>query len=495
MPTCGSLRDTTRIALTALLAATVFLDWFSEPAHSRYIYLARALVEEGTTSIASFVADPATTPDLALVPGGEGGQEFAAGTYPGVSFAIAPVAAIGSHGWHALPNAGREFFKQFYDGWLIALSILLVTAPLLALAAAGMHRFAIASGVEARAAATWTLAFAIGTPLVYYAARLHESSFVAAANALILVMAARPADMSRARWVIIGLALGSLDLVNPLAALVAGSALLVLVGPIALFKASGWIAAGLFAPELVLRGYLAVVFGSPLASPYNFLAAHGIGQVWAARGLGGMMQEMIRVIPEVGWGLTFGIRGLFVFAPITLLGLAVCMLRVARDPFARAGLMATAVNAAVIWTFVHGVWAGGTSWGPRYLLPCLSWIFAGAVRSSRVPGLGAFAILSIFVTFLGLQFGPAEGLAGHLGYFALSGPTTPFTRYAAHLIETVWVPAKLAVSMNPSTSGQYFAYTHITGFGTLLLFAGLLWWIWRPSPRGARQAPDSCPQP
>lgn len=487
----GSLRDTMRIALTALLVACVFLDWFSEPAQSRHIYLARALIEEGTTSISRFIADPTATADIAFVPHKDGRREFVAGTYPGVSFAVTAVAIIGPYSWHALPNAGRAFFKQVYDDWLITLSILFVTAPLLALAAAGMHRFAIASNVDARAATIWTLSFALGTPLVYYAARLHESSFVAAGNTLILMLVARPAEMNKARWFLIGLALGILDLLNPLAALVAGSALLALVGARALFKASGWIAAGLFAPELLLRGYLASVFGSPLASPYNFLLAHGIGHVWASRGLGGMIQEMIRVIPEVGWGLTFGIRGLFVFAPITLLGLTICVLRVGRDPFARAALVATAVNASVIWTFVHGVWAGGTSWGPRYLLPCLPWIFAGAVRSGRVPGLGAFAVLSIFVTFLGLQFGPAEGLAGHLGYFALSGPTTPFTRYAAHLIETVWVPAKLAVSMSPSTSGQYFAYTHITGFGTLLLFAGVLGWIWKPSPRGAGRASGS----
>jgi hypothetical protein len=140
-------------------------------------------------------------------------------------------------------------------------------------------------------------------------------------------------------------------------------------------RAVGWVAAGGLPFGLALAAYHWAVFGGPLALPYHFsqFAAHAQGVVGAQ-------------LPEAAAlaGVLAGERGLLTLTPIVavaVIGLA-ALLR--RPGLARVDAVAGLVALVVLATLMAG-WSGsdfgGASPGPRYVVPALPWLAAGAARA------------------------------------------------------------------------------------------------------------------
>jgi hypothetical protein len=480
----GDLRRALKCAATVFCICVIFLDFFSELSAPRFLFLARAILERGSIDISPDIVDSAATRDIALRDGC-----YYAGTYPGTTLLMLPAAAVGFATWDMLPPQARAWFNDAMYDWIVVLTIALGSAPLAAL---GAFLFSVAlarAGVTDRANTLWTLGLVLGTPIGYYSARLADSAPTFAVTALLVgIMAPRAESRGRGSWLVTGLALGFLDLINPLAMVVSLIAITVRALP-ELDRSKVAVAAiGALPAEILLRSYLASAFGSPFASPYAFTVDECLGGVWARLGWMGGMVAVRRDFWDVLWGTTFGIRGLFVFVPITIAAiLASC--RGALDlpgdarRAARAGLAAWLFNHAVLFLFLHGLWTGGTSWGPRYLNAALPWLIFGAAVSGRAVGVSFLATLSIFLTWLGLQIGPSETPFANFYYFLLSGPTTPLTRYATRMSELRWIPDRIAAGVEASWSGQYVAFTHISATASYLILILVLYAIWRPMRR------------
>jgi hypothetical protein len=485
----------TRLAATVLLISLIFVDFFSEPFATRYLLMPRAVVEEHGFAINSFIDDPRHTPDIAVSDG-----KYYCGSYPGVGFAILPAVAAGIWAWPHLPQEVLNWTGDNLNDFLCLLATILVMVPTLAAATFTTSRICSRLGLTRRENIVWTLGFILGTPLVFYGARLHDTPIVLLAECNVILLLLKGLNSrTRARWWALGMCFGILDLTNPMALMVT----LLAVGALMIGKLRfdrlppfpvslgclGMAAAGAVLPEILLRGYLWSAYGSPFASSYSH-AVHDnvITRIWAQRGLESTVKEIIRCIPEILWGTTFGERGLFVYAPICFI-VFYLVIRSWKHPWARAGLVAYAANLAVVMTFIHGIWTGGKGWGPRYLHPALPWMFfaaiitRGIVTARAAAWLTGITAVSVFMTWLGLQYGSVSSPLPHLIYFLLSGPTTPLTRYAAHMADAAWISSRVAAGMSPSAVGQYYALTHIQGFAPYILVAIGLYGLWhRPVP-------------
>lgn len=464
-----------KLALTVLVILSIFVDHYSELAISRYILPARAILENRSFEITSLLSDSAQTGDIAVVDG-----RYYSGVYPGVSVALVPVVSVGEMLLSSLPPVAGEWWQHDFSHFLVLFSIFLFSLPLTAVAAYFFSLALNAQGVIGRKNVAWTLGLIFGTPLAFYGARLHESAPVFAVMALVLYLASTREEVTWAKFALLGLCLGLLDSVNPLAMIVCAAGIAVTVGGRRIMAGALPLALGMFGPEFLLRGYLWSVFDSPFATPYQFLVHSAVGNVWSTRGWAGSLRWLMHEGPQIAWGMTFGIRGLFVFAPITAAALVLSVRN--RNRWALAGLCAYLVNQALLFSFLHGTWAGGTSWGPRYLNPCLPWmIFGAAIAAREITSAWPqrMVFLSCFVTWLGLQYGTGQSPIPHLYYFFLGGPTTPLVRFAEYSAAHDWIPRRVAEGMAPSWSGQYYALTHISALGPYIAVGFVLWLIWR----------------
>jgi hypothetical protein len=124
------------------------------------------------------------------------------------------------------------------------------------------------------------------------------------------------------------------------------------------------------------------------------------------------------------WRLTVGVnKGLFVYAPLTVLALPVLLSRIfRRDSASQAWirLQALSISAAVLAIALPvskwWAWDGVTGWGPRLLLPAIPLLVAAAVaRRRRFPTalLGALVAAGILLNALGV-FQTAPTISAYL---------------------------------------------------------------------------------
>jgi len=129
-------------------------------------------------------------------------------------------------------------------------------------------------------------------------------------------------------------------------------------------KESSIFAAGSALPLLLLAGYQAVAFGSPLATAMETQSSAFI----SPNAFYGILES-----PKLQavWGLTFSqFRGLFYISPLLLFGVA-GLWRTARQSVREIVVILGVVLAFFAFNIAFNGWHGGSAFGPRYLVPLI----------------------------------------------------------------------------------------------------------------------------
>jgi hypothetical protein len=129
---------------------------------------------------------------------------------------------------------------------------------------------------------------------------------------------------------------------------------------------------------IVMAGWMAynqAVFGGPLTLGYSE------SELWANQHQTGFMSLSVPTL-EAFWGTTFGrFRGLFFYAPITLLFVPGFWLWWRSGAFRKEWFLSVySITAMFLFNSASVMWWGGFAVGPRYILPMLpflaiSWIY------------------------------------------------------------------------------------------------------------------------
>lgn len=216
------------------------------------------------------------------------------------------------------------------------------------------------------AAPVAAMAAGTGTPLLVYASFLYSHE-LAALFLLLLVITALAAP---GRPLIGGLLFGALCSTEYLAAiggLVPFGVVLAWTwrsnGALALLRPLAGAALG----ALPLAAYLWIAFGSPVANMYTLLATPEFRAGYEAGAIGLPRPDVALAL------LVSGHRGLFVFAPLVIVGLWAMRSLWTVRPATRPLIALSAASALLIFLTTSGYvfWYGGSSYGPRYLVPLL----------------------------------------------------------------------------------------------------------------------------
>ncbi|MEM6292989.1 MAG: hypothetical protein AAGA54_17065 [Myxococcota bacterium] len=395
------LRERSSI-IVLVLAAVSFAYFVGAPAwnqNSRFA-LTRALVESGTTAI-----DPHhhTTGDKSFRDG-----HFYSDKAPGVSFfAVVPYAAydLVRRGFGAdapgtkvqsLDPRVRELgavlepedrkpgdkiaYSPAYRFALYVCTFFVVVLPTAILGGGGV--LLLGRRLWGERGRSIALCFCLATPVWVYATSLYGHALCGALLiAALAVLELADDDAPVTAPLAAGLLLGAAVITEYPSAVVA----LMLVGYAVLRRgrtAAAWVIVGGIPWALLLAGYHAVAFGSPLRTGYDFVYREEFAEGMAVRyGLGAPD-------PHAALALLFGsFRGLFYLSPLLLLatwGLVVGL----RDPKTRPLHGLCLLVSAYFWLLNAGyyMWDGGASAGPRHMVPALGFVALGLGPAfARVP--------------------------------------------------------------------------------------------------------------
>ena len=227
------------------------------------------------------------------------------------------------------------------------------------------------------------------------------------------------------------------------------------------WQAVGWVVLGGIGPALALAAYNTAAFDHPLRLSYMYHAAP-----WGAehrRGLLGVQWPS----PGRLWAITFGPRGLFFLSPVTLLA-----------PFAYAAMWRERRYRPEFWLCLSLPLAfallnsgyfytlGGSSPGPRFLVPTLPFLFLPYVFLGKGWRVGLLVLggVSVLVQYLIVLVDPLVG------------------RFANPLFE-YWVPRALAGQLRVGlVLRQRYPLPYSVGLGmvTLLMVLGpVAVWLWQ----------------
>lgn len=452
-----------RIFLSLWILFAFFADPLLEISSTRYFYLSRAIVEDGSFVIDRFAH--AFGGDLAFYNG-----HYFSGTLPGIGFMLIP------HAWIASYSDWPNQILQILSLWFF-------NAPIAALSALLLIKTLLDNGLDRTRAHLFGITAVLGTHFFFYTSKLSDYPVIM----LLQLIMIRTAP----RWYRVGIALGLCALINNLSVLLATLLILVTAPFFPLRNFCRRWALLIFGalPALLLRSwYLRSCFDSASADPLAYSAAQiSIVNVYSELGSSwSVLLAMIKEIPSVLYGITFGETGLFLFSPIFLLFFFVRSRGVGQHlpALAKAGLFLAAVNALAHCALVGGIWKGGASWGPRYMLYSLAPMtiaIAFIARSIRLRLLLPLAALSIGINFIGVAYGYGTSIVNHIGLFFLGGPTTPLFRW-------LWLcwpwppnPQRIALVMEETPLiGHYYAFTHPSPFLGFVLLGLVLTLIWMP---------------
>lgn len=173
---------------------------------------------------------------------------------------------------------------------------------------------------------------------------------------------------------------------------------------------------GCVPPAAILLGYQAAYFGGPLEFSYSHLSTQHQVEGHSKGFLGAGWPRLPEFLE-----LTIGYyRGLFLIVPLTALGLW-GLLKFPNQGFARAALAGT----WLLILFISGYWAwqGGSSFGPRFLLPVIPWLLMGLGYAwQRRP---RWVMAAAVYGGIGMLTGPSVCMIPHAshtpGYYWLVG--------------------------------------------------------------------------
>jgi hypothetical protein len=181
---------------------------------------------------------------------------------------------------------------------------------------------------------------------------------------------------------------------------------------------------GLVIPLGILMLYNDTIFNNPFTSAY----AHLIG-FQEIHGVGFFGFTFPR--PDNLVALLFGTQaGLLIFSPIALLGAGGLGYSILKRGATRVpAILCGGIFASYILLFsAYQNPLGPATFGPRYLIGSLPFLLIGVgFLPQSVPGrlVLAFAGVSIFINWLGAQFGFAENILQPVHTFIAQGPTLP----------------------------------------------------------------------
>lgn len=385
--------------------------------------LTRAVVERHTASIDAYRTN---TGDLALRNG-----HFYCDKAPGLSWLAVPAYATA----HALfaprvgrPGGSRAAAPGFLAGAAWVSTVWAVGLPS-ALSVVALALLLGALGLSLRARLALAAAYGLATLAWPYSTLFYGHQLCAALTlgALAVLVRARRgvggggagsgAGIGAGAGAISPLALLSTGVLLGFAVVVeypAALAVLPIVAYAALFvrpwRRLGWLVLGGAIPGLALALYHGLVFGGPLAFPYDFSTQHNRSQGFFM-GLGWPSREALAGIAISSY------RGLLFSAPWLALALpgAVRLWLWRRE---HGALRAEAITCGVIvllylWLNASLVdWQGGWAMGPRYLVPCIPFLVVLAAGVALPGG-------STHVRRLGWLVGAAAAL--HAAYLMLAG--------------------------------------------------------------------------
>lgn len=165
---------------------------------------------------------------------------------------------------------------------------------------------------------------------------------------------------------------------------------------------------GAMVPMLGLMAYQATHFGGPFELTYGHVsgAAEKVGH---ARGFLGAQAPR----PEIVWALLFSpYKGIFFNTPLMLAGVA-GMVVLARQEAWRTPAALVGCASVMLVLFISGYWAweGGSSFGPRFLVPLLPWLLWG------LPWVWgrtrALVVVLAVAGFAAMLMGPAVCMVPH----------------------------------------------------------------------------------
>lgn len=379
------------VLLSALLLYSTFLWPFEGEVPNRYMDLTRALVEERTVTIDSYHAN---TSDKARRDG-----HYYCVAAPGPSFVGAPAHAV-VHALGGSPRLGQA-------------AVTLVVGPLAgAIAAAALF---LVTGLTSVGGAALSLrdrlwlvaAYAVGTFAFPLATTLYPHALIGAftAGAMAAVLTHRATGAARSALVA-GACAGALTLCDYQCAV---------LGPV--FAAWTVIArqgdrrararslllfcAGAAPPLLLLAAYHTVCFGAPWKTGYHYFGTDELHAIYA-QGASGFLPPTAHTLWETSLG---GARGLFVFAPPALVGLAVAIAS-PREARGRAALgVACGVGFLLLNASRRFDWYGGFTWGPRYQAAGLAFWLLPLAHAPRprwaAPALVAATLAGAAVNLVG----------------------------------------------------------------------------------------------
>ena len=413
------LRRSIGIVVLLLLCYGYVLPRWMDWSQTSRLALVRALVEQGTVRIDSYVEN---TGDYAEYEG-----HFYSDKAPGPALlAVAPYAVVypvlqlepiqqvlqtvaGSDALAATARDGAlgiDRVELAISQWL--LTMLVVALPV-ALALALFDRVLLRWFRPGPALAT-TLGVGLATPLAPDAGNLYSHALAAAlliaAWSLIELCAS---SSPRRNWLLVvaGLLLGLTVISEYPAALIVG-----LIGLYAIWRLGWrcvpWLVLGGIPPLVALAAYDWAAFGTIVPVGY----AHSA--LWQEQHHTGFMSVTYPRLAAL-WGLTFGLfRGLFIRAPWLLLALpgAVVWWRSGR---ARGALLLALSSSLAVWLFYSSslMWWGGFAAGPRYIVALIPFVALPAAyafeRGWDRPWLRAALIATIAA---GIVLVWSEALAG-----------------------------------------------------------------------------------
>ena len=379
------------VGLIILIAAVYFFQDPEWNGNSR-LNLTRAIVEQGSFQIDKYVNQHDwITEDVALFEG-----HYYSDKAIGSSFLAVPF-------YFLIYNFANALHLQLGSALIKHLLTALVLGPGLALNGMVMYRLAGKLGASPARALTVTLAVALGTMLWPYSAVFYghvlAATFLILAFYLLFSMRQTPEAISPARCAGVGAAIGLAFITEYTTALIIAGliiyALYVLrrqsIG--AILKLGIAAALGALIPLAFMFAYNFSVYGNPVAMGYTYEASDTF-QEGMSLGLMGIHRPRLSVLYHITFDSRFG---LFWASPVLLLttiGYVLPFIR--REHRAEALLSAYAVAIMLIMNAGYYLWWGGYAFGPRLIIPALSFF---VVPLAMLP-----AILDI----------PAMLLAAHL---------------------------------------------------------------------------------
>ena len=389
------------IAVVLLISYAYFYQAGGWNQNSRFD-LVRAVIEQGMLRIDAYHEN---TNDKAFANG-----HYYSDKAPGLALLAVPIAEMMRP---LLRASGVD--PASARGWVATSYFVTVLGVALPMAAACAFLFLIAMwlGSDANAAAFGALALGLATPMWAYSTLFWGHSLAGACLVFGFAFALRlRRNQSYAGGVLLGLGVGltagwATVTEYPAAAAAAILAVLALVlvwkdGWPRRWRASLGIAMGASACLAVLLVYQFRVFGSAFQPSYSYYPAGAFP--WMKRGYMGVTYPRI----DVALKLLFGCRrGLLFVAPVVLaapFGLRWLWQR----PTGRAPAAAAAAVAAYYFLFNASfiVWAGGWSYGPRYMaagLPLLCVGLAPAWSNARPFWRGVLALAAVCGGVFGLM--------------------------------------------------------------------------------------------